>query len=198
MGLSIVGLVALLLAAAGRPWYVVGLSIYGGSLVVLYLASALLHTVHCSPAVEDRLERFDFVAIFLLIAGTYTPLCLVTLRGPWGWSVLGAEWGMAAIGITATLLGQRWPRWLRTSLYALMAWAVALVAIGPLYHAVSSAGIEWLLAGGVIYSVGAVIFATNRPHLWPNRFMAHDLWHCLVLAGSACHFVLIFRFVAMA
>ena len=198
MGLSVVGLVALLVAAAGRPWHVVGFAIYGGSLVLLYLASALVHTIHCSPDTEMRLERFDFIAIFALIAGTYTPLCLVSLRGPWGWGMLSAEWLMAAIGITLTLTGLEMSKGLRASLYAVMAWFVAVVAIAPLCRTLSLAGIEWLLAGGAIYSIGAIIFATNRPHLWPGRFMAHDLWHLLVMAGSGCHFFMIFRFVALA
>ena len=198
MGLSIVGLVALLIAAAGRPWYVVAFAIYGGSLVLLYFASALLHTVHCSPDTEARLERFDFIAIFTVIAGTYTPLCMITLHGPWGRGMLTAEWLMAMAGIMLTLLGLNVSKWVRVSLYAVMAWLVALVAFAPLYRTLPHAGIEWLIAGGIIYSIGAVIFATNRPNLWPGRFMAHDLWHLLVLAGSGCHFFLIFKFVALA
>ena len=198
MGLSLVGLIALLIVAAGRPWYVVGFAIYGGSLVLLYFASALLHTVHCSPDTESKLERFDFIAIFTVIAGTYTPLCLISLKGPWGRGMLSAEWFMAGAGIALTLLGLDVPKWLRVTLYAVMAWVVAVVAFAPLCRTLSPAGIEWLIAGGMIYSVGAIIFATNRPHLWPGRFMAHDLWHLLVLAGSGCHFFMIFRFVAIA
>jgi hemolysin III len=86
--LSIVGLVVLLILADGRPWHVVGFALYGASLIVLYTASALAHSIHCSPETESRLDRFDFAAIFLLIAGTYTPLCLISLRGPWGWTLL--------------------------------------------------------------------------------------------------------------
>jgi hemolysin III len=97
-----------------------------------------------------------------------------------------------------TVLCRDLSRNLRTILYAMMAWVVALVAIVPLSRTLSPVGIQWLLAGGAIYSVGAVIFATNRPHLWPGRFMAHDLWHLLVMAGSACHFFMIFRFVGAA
>lgn len=196
--LSIAGLIALLSVAEGRLWHVIAFAIYGTSLVLLYLASALVHTIHCPKHVEDRLERFDFIAIFLLIAGTYTPLCLVNLRGPWGWGMLAAEWGMAAVGIAATVMGGGGSRRVRTLLYAVMAWIVALVAIHPITRAISPAGLAWLLAGGVVYSVGAVIFATNRPNLWPGRFVAHDLWHVLVLAGSACHFIMIFRFVGGA
>lgn len=197
VGLSIAGLVMLLVFAEGRPWQVVGFAIYGGSLILLYLASALAHTIHCSPRAAERLNRFDYMAIFLLIAGTYTPLCLVTLRGPWGWGMLAAEWSMAAAGIAAVALGRGRSDWPRTILYLFMAWVVALVAIVPIYRALPRPALEWLLAGGAVYSLGAIVFATDRPHLWPGRFAAHDLWHVLVLLGSGCHFLVIFRFVAM-
>lgn len=197
VGLSVVGLVALLLFARGRPWQVVGFAIYGGSLILLYLASALAHTIHCSPRAAERLNRFDYMAIFLLIAGTYTPLCLVTLRGPWGWGMLAAEWSMAAAGIATVALGRGRSDWPRTILYLFMAWVVALVAIVPIYRALPRPALEWLLAGGAVYSLGAIVFVTDRPHLWPGRFAAHDLWHVLVLLGSGCHFLVIFRFVAM-
>src|SRR5215216_6528562 len=97
--LSIVALIVLLVVTSGRPWHVTGVAIYGVSLILLYVASTLCHGLHCSPTTEQRLDRFDHVAIFLLIAGTYTPLCLVPLRGPWGWTILAVEWVLAAIGI---------------------------------------------------------------------------------------------------
>ena len=196
MVLSIAGLVVLMVLSDGRPWHVVGCAIYGACLVLLYLASALAHTVRGSEKVDGLLTRLDCMAIFLLIAGTYTPLCLVTFRGPWGWSMLGAEWGMAAIGIILLSLGRGDAKVPRTILYVAMAWVVALVAVVQIWRMLPGPAIQWLIAGGVIYSVGAVIFVLDRPHLWPRRFMAHDLWHTLVLAGSACHFVVIARFVA--
>src|SRR5688500_2196275 len=115
--LSVAGLVVLLLAAAGRPLHVVGFAVYGVSLILLYLASTLAHCVHCSPRAEDRLERFDYAAIFLLIAGTYTPVCLVTLRGPWGWTILAAEWAMAALGIASVLMFRTLKSWPRVLIY---------------------------------------------------------------------------------
>lgn len=194
--LSVNGLIALLVLSRGRGWHLAGCAIYGSSLVLLYFASALAHTVRCAPHVEDRLTRFDCMAIFLLIAGTYTPLCLVALRGRWGWSMLIAEWTMAILGIALVSKGHINSKWPRAILYLLMAWAVALVAIMPIWRTLSAPALEWLVAGGVIYSVGAVIFALDRPHLWPGRFMAHDLWHVMVILGSACHFVVIARVVA--
>jgi hemolysin III len=198
VGLSIAGMVLLLILAAGRVWHVVGFAIYGGSLILLYLASALAHTIHCSPKADDRFTQFDYIAIFLLIAGTYTPLCLVSLRGPWGWGMLSAEWSMAAVGIIMVLRGRGKSDWPRTLLYLFMAWVVAMIGMVPICRALPRQALEWLLAGGIAYSIGAVIFATDRPALFPGKFVAHDLWHLLVLAGSGCHFFVIFRFIAMA
>ena len=196
--LSIAGLVVLLTLAAGHSWRIVGCAIYGATLIVLYAASALAHTIHCSPRASDRLTRFDYMAIFLLIAGTYTPLCLVSLRGPWGWGMLAAEWTMAGVGICLVAAGRGSSNWPRTLLYLFMAWVVALVAIGPMSRALPPAALTWLLIGGAVYSLGALVFALDRPHLWPGRFVAHDLWHVLVLLGSGCHFFVILRFVAAA
>lgn len=196
VGLSIGGLVALLVLARGRAWYVTGCTIYGVSLILLYLASAVAHTVRGSAALEDRLTRLDCMAIFVLIAGTYTPLCLVTLRGPWGWGMLLAEWLMAAAGIATVALGKGDAKLPRTILYLGMAWGVALVAAVPIWRVLSGAALAWLVAGGLIYSLGAVVFVLDRPHLWPRRFVAHDLWHVMVMAGSACHYVVVARWVA--
>ena len=193
--LSLAGLVVLLVLSQGRPWHVVSFAIYGTSLVVLYTASTLYHSLPVAPGWVDRLRQFDLVAIFLLIAGTYAPLCLVSLRGPWGWSLLAAEYGIAGIGIAAVLRYQGLPDGLRIVLYAGMGWLI-VIAIAPLRHALPPAALGWLLGGGLAYTVGAVIMALDRPHLWPGKFNAHDLWHVFVLGGSACHFVMMLCFVA--
>ncbi|MDB5329213.1 MAG: channel protein hemolysin family [Phycisphaerales bacterium] len=193
--LAVVGLVVLLIVAAGRPWQVVSFSIYGTTMILLYLASGLAHSVYCSPRVEKWLDRFDYIGIYLLIAGTYTPICLITLRGPWGWSIFGVEWGLALIGIILVLAGLDYSKPLRTGIYVAMGW-MALIAAIPTLHALPTNALLWLFAGGAAYSIGAIIFVTNRPHLWPGWFNAHDLWHCLVLTGSACHFILMLFFVA--
>ena len=195
MLLSIAGLVALLLAAEGRLMHVVGFAVYGATLILLYLASALAHSVHCSPRVEERFNRFDYAAIFLLIAGTYTPICLVTLRGPVGWWLLAVVWGLAVVGVVGVVVGRGLKTWARVLLYVCMGW-LALAALGRLLDTLPAAALAWLATGGVIYSVGAVVFVTDRPHLWPGRFAAHDLWHVMVLAGSACHFMVMLLFVA--
>ena len=194
--LAIAALVVLLILADGRPWHTTGFAIYGGSLILLYAASAACHSVHCAPAKADRLDRFDHAAIFLLIAGTYTPLCLVPLRGVWGWSLLGIEWALAATGIVLIGFNLVRSEWVRVVVYVLMGW-MALIFLGPLARVLPAAAIGWLLAGGLVYTVGAVIYALDRPHLWPGKFTAHDLWHVLVLAGSACHFVALLVFIAL-
>lgn len=193
VALSVAALAVLLVAAQGRVWHIVGFAIYGASLIVLYTASALYHSLHVRPPAALRLQRFDYIAIFLLIAGTYAPMCLTRLRGAWGWSLLGVEYGLAAIGIAGMIFWKNAPDWFRIVLYVVMGW---LVVIAPLKEIFPPAALGWLLGGGAVYSVGAVIFALDRPHLWPGKFNAHDLWHVCVLGGSACHFILMLRFVA--
>jgi hemolysin III len=194
--LSLVATLVLMVAAAGRPSHLVGFALFGASLVTLYTASTLYHALRVPRHHVARLRRFDYVAIFLLIAGTFAPVCLVPLRGIWGWSLLAAEYSLALIGILGVmLLRGRLPEWVRVGLCVCMGWLV-LVALAPLRSALPPEALAWLLAGGVIYSLGTVILATDRPHLWPGRFSAHDLWHLFVLGGSACHFVLMVRFIA--
>jgi hemolysin III len=193
--LSIAGLVLLVVLARGKPWHVTSFSIYGATLILLYTASALYHLLPVGGVHEERLFAFDQVAIFALIAGTYTPVCLVPLRGPWGWSLLGVVWGLGLAGIATRLGWRKAPQWLYLGLYVVMGW-LCLVALAPLVRALPGPGLAWLAAGGVLYTVGAVVFATQRPRLWPGKFGSHDLWHVFVLAGSACHFVVMLCFVA--
>jgi hemolysin III len=194
--LSLAGLVVLLVAARGRPWHTISFAIYGAALVFLYTASALYHLLRLPPHQERRLYGLDRAAIYALIAGTYTPICLVALPTAWGWSLLGAVWGLAAAGILLDVIArQRTPDWLQALLYLLTGWA-ALVALGPLLVSLPPAALWWLLAGCLVYTAGAFVCVTDRPRLFPGRFGAHDLWHVLVLAGSSCHFVLTLFFIA--
>lgn len=187
VALSVGALATLLVMARGQFWATLAFAIYGASLILLYTASTLYHSLPVSPRVEAWLQRFDHCAIYLLIAGSYTPICLLGLKGVWGWSLLGTIWGLAIVGIGCSLLWHRAPDWWRVTLYLLMGWMV-LIAIVPLHAAMPPAAFWWLIAGGVVYSVGAGIFATDKPHLWPGKFSAHDLWHIFVLGGSACQF----------
>ncbi|MEW5984631.1 MAG: hemolysin III family protein [Acidobacteriota bacterium] len=185
---SLVGLVALVVAAAETrdPWRIVGCAIYGTTLVLMYTASTLYHSLSRTRA--RRVFRvLDHSAIFLLIAGTYTPFTLVNLRGPWGWTLLGVVWGVAVLGVTSkSVFGTRWPI-LSTTLYVVMGWSV-LVAVRPVLTQIPPAGIAWLGAGGVAYTAGVAFFA------WERLRYSHAIWHVFVLAGSVFHFVAVFLY----
>ena len=186
---SIVGLVVLVTAAArrGNAWIITSCIIYASTLVLLYTASTLYHSLAATRA-RPVFRIIDHSAIYLLIAGTYTPFALVNLRGPWGWTVLGIIWALAAAGVTAkSVFGPRWPI-VSTVLYIAMGWT-AVVAFKPLMLHVAPAGIAWLVAGGLAYTGGVVFFA------WERLRYGHAMWHLFVLGGSVCHFVAVLFYV---
>jgi len=193
--LSVIALVALVIQSVGYPWHVVGFSIYWATLVLLYLASTIYHGIPASPRGEQILQRLDHSAIFLLIAGTYTPVCLVTLRGPWGWSILGVVWGLALGGVALKVFARQTPPWMTAGLSLVMGW-IAVVAVVPLVRAVPPTGIAWLAIGGILYTIGAVIYATKRPDPLPQLVGSHGVFHMFVLAASASHFIFMLRYVA--
>ncbi|MDH3732889.1 MAG: hemolysin III family protein [Gemmatimonadota bacterium] len=172
----------LIIAAASRgdTADVVGSSIFGLTMVLLYLASTFYHAAPVGR-LKDRLQRLDHAAIYLLIAGTYTPFTLGVLAGPWGWTLFGLVWGTAVFGVSFKLLaGVRYPR-LSTSAYVIMGW-LALIAIRPLVVNMPTAGLLWLVAGGLSYSGGVAFYSARRlPY-------SHFMWHLCVLAGTVCHF----------
>lgn len=192
--LAFLGLIALMIASNGRPWHTVGFAIYGLSLVLVYVASTLYHSLHVSPERVRKLMIFDQVAIFLIIAGSYTPVCLVALRDTWGWPILAVIWTIAIIGILLRIFWTASPPWVPIALYLAMGWMAALCG-GPLASALPPTAMVWLFAGGVTYTIGAIVFATKRPRLWPGMFSSHELWHIFVLAASACHFVMMYHYV---
>mgnify|MGYP000449556935 CR=1 FL=1 len=186
---AVAGLVVLVAAAAatGDGWRIVSAAIYGATLVLLYTASTLYHAI-AHPRARRVLRFIDHVAIFLLIAGTYTPFTLVSLRGPWGWSLFGVIWGLALAGIAAqSRLLHRWTA-LSLVLYVAMGWA-AVVAARPLLDAVAPGGLLLLLLGGIAYTAGIGFY------LWRRLPYHHAVWHGFVLAGSACHYFAILGFV---
>ncbi len=192
--LSIVGLTVLIGESAESPWRVLVFSIYGGSLILLYSASTVYHWLHLSPRANDLLKRLDHAAIFVLIAGSYTPICLVVLRGDWGWGLCGTVWAAALAGVVLKLFFEHIPRWRTTALYLGMGW-FAVVAIAPLARNVQLEGLLWLLAGGICYTVGAIIHTVGRPDPFPRVFGAHEMFHVFVLAGSGIHFDFMMRYV---
>src|SRR2546425_2570578 len=182
--LSITGLVTLLVESRGDPWRVVGFSIYGASLILLYSASTIYHWQALPPRGEDILKRLDHVAIFVLIAGTYTPVCLVTLRGGWGWSVLGLVWGLALLGLLLKLFFQHLPRWSSTALYVGMGW-MAVVAVVPLVRSLPVSGMIWLGTGGGVFTPGAGIYAGRWAKPPPRGFGVPRGFHRSPAAGGA-------------
>jgi hemolysin III len=191
-GLSVAGLVLLVVFAArhGNAWHVVSAAVYGTTLVLLYTASTLYHSFR-DERHKQLLRKFDHAAIFLLIAGTYTPFVLVTLRGPWGWSLFGVVWGLAVAGVTIKFwLAGRF-RVISTLIYLAMGWLV-LIAIKPLVAALPAGGMKLLLAGGLCYTGGAGFY------LWKQLPYHHAIWHLCVLAGSACHWAAVFVYVVPA
>lgn len=197
-------LIGLLLAAAGTilllrlargPGQLLAFAIYGATLILLYSASTLYHSLPLSERPLRALRTLDHIAIYFLIAGTYTPVALVTLNGKLGWAILAAVWLIALAGIPFKLFFLDAPVWLSTATYLGMGY-LALVAVVPIVRAVSYEGLAWLIAGGIAYTVGAVIYARERPDPFPGRFGHHEIWHLLVLTGSGCHYAFMVYYVA--
>lgn len=193
-GIGLLGAIAatplLVIGAVGRggPADVVGSSVFGASMVLLYAISTWYHAVSAGE-VKERLQRLDHAAIYVLIAGTYTPFTLGVLGGAWGWTLFGLVWGVAVIGIATKLaVGVRYPR-ISTTMYLVMGWLV-LIAAGPLVRAIPPQGLAWLCAGGAFYTVGVLFFVAGRiPY-------GHFVWHLFVLAGSICHFFAVLWYAA--
>jgi hemolysin III len=187
--LALAGAVILVVLAAldGDPWKVIGVSVYGVTLVSLYGVSTLYHSLRGRP--KDVLRELDHQSIYLLIAGSYTPFCLVTLRGAWGWSLLGIVWGLAVLGGLQELRPRDGARILSVLIYLLMGWVV-VVALVPLLHALGPAGFAWLATGGLFYTAGIVFYALDA-----RLVHAHGVWHLFVIAGSATQYVAILRYV---
>ncbi len=194
--LSVVGLIFLIMVSVrqGNIWHIVSFSIFGASMILLYSGSAIYHLVKAGDRVIKALRRMDHMLIFVLIAGTYTPFCLVPLRGPWGYGLLTAIWGIGIAGMVMTIFWLDAPRWITTGVYLLMGWAV-VVAAYPLIQSLPVGGLVWLAVGGLFYSVGAVIYAIKKPNLIPGVFGFHEIWHLFVMAGTFSHFWSIFRYV---
>ena len=193
---SVAGLTLLVTLSAinATPWHVVSFSIYGSSMILLYTASSLYHLLPLSEKVTRIFRTIDHAMIYVLIAGTYTPCCLVALRGGWGWSLFGVVWGLAVLGIAFKVFWLEAPRWISTSFYVGMGWVV-IVVIYPLVQRMPLGGLLWLAGGGVFYTIGAVIYGLEKPDPWPKVFGHHEIFHLFVLAGSFCHFMLMFCYI---
>ena len=171
----------------GDPHKIVGMAVYGACLVLLYSVSTLYHSLRGRAKVV--LRKLDHLSIYLMIGGSYTPFCLVALRGAWGWSLFGIVWGLAALGMLLEIRPRSEARVLSVVRYAVMGWIV-LVAPAPLLAALGAAGVAWLAAGGVCYTVGILFYAFDE-----RLRHGHGIWHLFVIAGSLLHFVAIWRYL---
>jgi hemolysin III len=183
-----VGTMLLLVAAAGDPWKIVSFSIYGGTLIILYTISTLYHLLQGRAHLVMR--EFDHYAIYLLIAGTYTPFCLVTLRGGWGWTLFAFQWGLVVVGISVEVwpVGKR--RILPIVIYVVMGWMIVLV-LRPLLLVFPPQGVALMVVGGLFYTGGIILYALDKRFAW-----AHGVWHLCVLAGSLSHYLAVVRYIA--
>lgn len=177
-------------AGPGGVRRITALAIYGAMLIFLYLSSTLYHSFR-HHKVKKFFHVFDHCAIYLLIAGTYTPFTLVTLRGPWGWTLFGIVWTLAVLGVAKDAFLHGRFRAVSVVLYVLMGWLV-VAAFKPLQEVLPAAGIAWLVAGGIVYTVGIVFYALSK-----KIAHSHGVWHLFVMGGSVCHYVVVIRYVAL-
>lgn len=196
--MAVFAAVPLLIKAAKASGYLpfIAMSIFIISMILLYAASTVYHTVDSTEKVNKILRKLDHVMIFLLIAGSYTPICLLVLRGKTGWLLCSAVWLVAIIGIVVKLCWITCPKWFSSVLYIGMGW-LCVFAFVPIIHALPMAGFLWLLAGGIIYTVGGVIYALKLPlfNSIHKNFGSHEIFHLFVMGGSLCHFIVMYFFV---
>ncbi|MGF0102578.1 PAQR family membrane homeostasis protein TrhA [Bariatricus sp. SGI.019] len=198
MLMAIFAAVPLLIKAAHEPSriYVISIAIYAISLILLYAASTTYHTFNKSEKINTILKKIDHMMISVLIAGSYTPICLLVLKGKTGIILLSIVWGIAIVGILIKAFWVYCPKWVSSVLYIGMGWTCVL-AFTQLLNSMSPAAFDWLLAGGIIYTVGGVIYALKLP-LFNSRhkyFGSHEIFHLFVMGGSACHFIVMYAFV---
>ena len=189
---AVAGAVWLLLIADSPSEYV-GAAIFSASLILLYGTSASYHRISWRPTIGQLLRRLDHAMIFVLIAGTYTPLCL-KISLPWGIPILSVVWGVAGAGVLLRLIWLGGPRWLRVALYVTLGW-VALVGTSELVQEFAPGLLAMLALGGVLYTLGGLVYAVRRPDPWPRVFGYHEVFHLLVIAGSAVHYAVVAAFV---
>jgi hemolysin III len=196
MVLSVVALVVLVVLAArrGTAWHVVSFAIFGASLILMYLSSALYHFAPNPSPVRQVLRRIDHVMIYVQIAGTYTPVCLTVLRGAWGWSLLGVVWAIAIWGIIVKGAWLKIPRAVSTLSYLIMGWLV-LIAIYPLAKAIPSGGLWWMAGAGFFYTTGVLFYTLDKKFPSNAWFNFHDLFHLFILGGSFCFFWMMLKYI---
>ncbi len=199
MILAILAATPLLIKASSEPgWlHLAALAVFIISMILLYAASTIYHTLDISPKVNKLLRKLDHMMIFILIAGTYTPVCLIVLGDRTGWNLLALVWGIAAAGILIKALWITCPKWFSSLLYIAMGW-VCILAITRIVQALPREAFLWLLAGGLIYTLGGIIYALKLPlfNARHKNFGSHEIFHLFVMGGSFCHYMMMYQFVA--
>jgi len=186
--LALIGLIALLIVGWSTPAKIISLTVYGLSLIFLFSASATYHMVRVKDKALEIFRKVDHAAIYVLIAGTYTPFCVNAFEGFWKWGMLSIVWSLAIIGIIVKIFYIRAPRWLNAGIYVVMGW-LSVAAAGQMLSALPTWVFAWLLAGGIIYTLGAIVYATKIFNFKPGVFGFHEVWHIFVLLAAAAHFV---------
>jgi hemolysin III len=186
--LALIGLITLLIVGWSTPAKIISLTIYGISLIAMFSASATYHMVQVKDKMLEIFRKVDHAAIFFLIAGTYTPFCVNAFSGFWKWGMLSIIWSLAAVGIIVKVFYIRAPRWLNAGIYLLMGW-LCVGASGQLLATLPAWVLTWLIIGGVIYTLGAVVYITKIFNFKPGVFGFHEMWHIFVLLAAAAHFV---------
>lgn len=188
--LAVFGLISLLLHADSNV-NVVSFSIFGSAMIMLYLASTLYHWLPLAGKKLELFRKIDHIMIFIFISATYTPICLSTLSGAWGWSIFGVIWGIAIAGLFFKLFWLNAPRILYTMIYLIMGWTI-IVALWPLSERMPVGGLSLLGLGGLFYSLGALIYAFKKPDPWPETFGFHEIFHIFVMLGTTAHYFMIY------
>lgn len=200
MLMAVFAALPLLIKAAGNPnsVHIISLGIFILSMILLYTASTVYHTFGKTNRVHLRLKKFDHMSIYVLIAGTYTPICLIVLGGKSGLALLSLVWGLAIIGIVVTLFWVHCPKWFSAVVYIAMGWTCVL-AFTQIINSLPRAAFEWLLAGGIIYTVGGIIYALKLPifNSKHKNFGSHEIFHLFCIGGSFCHFMLMYLYIAV-
>lgn len=194
---SLIGLLALIYFGWGDLTKIITFSIYGISLILLFTASGIYHAVSGSESSITKLRKFDHSAIYLLIAGTYTPICIHFFEGFWQYGMVILIWSLAIIGVLVKLFVINAPRWVTAGIYLLMGW-LAIIGIQEIFRSMPIAAIIWLFLGGLMYTFGAIIYITKKLDIKPGIFGFHEVWHIFVILGAFSHFFVVFRFIAIA
>ena len=192
--LSLFGLIALMVISWGKSAMLISVIIYGITLIAMFSASATYHMTISSPKVIEILRKIDHSAIYLLIAGTYTPFCINAFSGFWKWGLLSIIWSLAIIGVGIKIFIIRAPRWVNAGVYLVMGWLI-VAAAGEMANTLSANILTWLIIGGVIYTLGAVVYITKKMDFIPGVFGFHEVWHLFVMLAAAAHYTSILNYI---